>query len=748
MSAETNASDAPVPPDVAPPGEADAGVPGVVNGIPDFVAGIDIGSDSAVVAQVSTRTLKSELMRNDLSNQKTPMIISFAGKQRTFGEIASQMKTVNKDCSVETLLGYLDHVHNSDPLSTIFEPLVGKFEMNSKGVHDYKVLYQGEEHTLRPEQLLAMMLAKLNTFASKDCDFDVPVSLVVPDSFTPVQRQAVRDAGRIGGINLQQLVTRSEAAAMDYGSKRSAETLGDSAVLIVDIGHQYSSVVAYQWEGKKGTKLAARSEFGVGGAAVDDLLFHALSKDCEKRFGSGVKRGTKGGIRLMGACRKLKESLSAVPEASATCESLFNDNDVRFTFKRDDLDALCKVMQDQIRQMVVDVLNECPGDVREKISKVELIGGGMRIPLVKEAISKALPETATLAYTMDSMAASAVGASLCCAKINQPTAGGIMRPVFDHLAIIDIQQDDPVERSEGSSLMSEEEIQAAIELEKQMVTIDKQAAELDDIRNQLEAKVYEMRSLASGSRRPHTDLIVKEDCLKILDSYEEWLYEDEDGKTVEIYKEKMNQLSTDLEEPCGKYYEAVEVERKKHEKEMEEAAAQAAAELEASGGKDDHDTRKLKKPERMRKVMMNKDEGTTLFKDGNFEAATLRYIRALQHTTKFFDLSPEDEKEVDALKLSLHLNMAQCYIKLSDWDKVVKSSEEALTIDTESTKALYRLAFAQENKKEFDAAKKNLLKADKITPGDKAVARLLTRVEAQIKREQAKRKKMAQKMFG
>jgi tetratricopeptide (TPR) repeat protein len=59
-----------------------------------------------------------------------------------------------------------------------------------------------------------------------------------------------------------------------------------------------------------------------------------------------------------------------------------------------------------------------------------------------------------------------------------------------------------------------------------------------------------------------------------------------------------------------------------------------------------------------------------LFKGGNFRPAAARYHKALTHCAKFFDLSPEDEKEVSQLKLSLYLNLAQCYIKLDNWEQV------------------------------------------------------------------------------
>jgi hypothetical protein len=39
-------------------------------------------------------------------------------------------------------------------------------------------------------------------------------------------------------------------------------------------------------------------------------------------------------------------------------------------------------------------------------------------------------------------------------------------------------------------------------------------------------------------------------------------------------------------------------------------------------------------------------------------------------SAKFFDLSPEDTEEVNQVKLSIHLNLAQCYLKMENWDFV------------------------------------------------------------------------------
>ena len=164
----------------------------------------------------------------------------------------------------------------------------------------------------------------------------------------------------------------------------------------------------------------------------------------------------------------------------------------------------------------------------------------------------------------------------------------------------------------------------------------------------------------------------------------------------------------------------------------------------------------MKFPERMRLVVKNKDEGTELFKGAvdvaQYRAAAARYTKALAHAAKFVDLSPDQRAEVDGVSLSLHLNVAMCWLKITDapnhLDQAIRACDDALRLDGQSVKALYRRATAREQKGLYDEAKADLIAAAAIDPEDKAVPRLLTRVDAQIARQKAKEKKMYGKMFG
>lgn len=81
-------------------------------------------------------------------------------------------------------------------------------------------------------------------------------------------------------------------------------------------------------------------------------------------------------------------------------------------------------------------------------------------------------------------------------------------------------------------------------------------------------------------------------------------------------------------------------------------------------------------------------------------------------------------------------------------DQAIRACDEAIAIDGDCVKALFRRATAREQKGQYDEAKADLKKAGELAPDDKAVPKLMTRVEAQIARQKAKEKKMYGKMFG
>jgi tetratricopeptide (TPR) repeat protein len=203
-----------------------------------------------------------------------------------------------------------------------------------------------------------------------------------------------------------------------------------------------------------------------------------------------------------------------------------------------------------------------------------------------------------------------------------------------------------------------------------------------------------------------------------------------------------------VSEICASFFAAVEEDRLAVEQALDAEAKAADAEREANGEDEDHDNRKLRKPERMRMVVKNKDEGTELFKGGNFRPAAARYHKALTHASKFFDLSPEDEVEVKALKATIYLNLTSCYIKMENWDQAMRNVSDAINLDDKNPKAYFRRSLVYEAKKDWDKALIDIKKCQELSDvEDKAVTKKAESIKKEIQKEKDKEKKMWGKAF-
>lgn len=97
--------------------------------------------------------------------------------------------------------------------------------------------------------------------------------------------------------------------------------------------------------------------------------------------------------------------------------------------------------------------------------------------------------------------------------------------------------------------------------------------------------------------------------------------------------------------------------------------------------------------------------------------------------------------------MSLYLNLAQCYLKLENWEQAIRYASDALQVDANNSKALFRRASAYEAKKEFEKSMDDLKRSDELSPGDALVVKVMERVKRQIKKEKEKEKKMWGKAF-
>lgn len=383
------------------------------------VVGVDFGTLNTVVAVARNRGV--DVITNEVSNRATPSLVGFGPKSRYLGEPAKTQEISNLKNTVGSLKRLLGRTLNDPDVQTeqafISAPLV-----EIDGQVGAEVSYLGEKTKFSATQLTAMFLGKIKQTAA--AELKLPVSdlvLSVPAWFTDIQRRALIDAAEIAGLRPLRLINDTTAAALGYGITKLDLPGPDEKprrVAFVDVG--YSSYTCSIVEFKKGELSVKGTAFDrhFGGRNFDKAIVDHLAKEFHGKYKIDINSNPKALCRVYAAAEKLKKVLSANQQAPLNIESLMNDVDVRAMITRQEFEAMVEPLLNKVHV----VLEQALADSRltkEDIDIVEVVGGGSRVPSIKERVQNFFNKN--LSFTLNQDEAIARGCAFSCA---------ILSPVF------------------------------------------------------------------------------------------------------------------------------------------------------------------------------------------------------------------------------------------------------------------------------------------------------------------------------
>ena len=140
-----------------------------------------------------------------------------------------------------------------------------------------------------------------------------------------------------------------------------------------------------------------------------------------------------------------------------------------------------------------------------------------------------------------------------------------------------------------------------------------------------------------------------------------------------------------------------------------------------------------------------KYEGDDFLKEKNWSEALNAYEKGLLQLFYTFSDDKEEDQKVDAMKSSISMNMSVCHINTAKWVEAISSLNEALRVDSNNLKALYRIAYCYFNANKYDDCKKYIESGLKLQPNSEEFSSLKNQVEEKCKSEDDKRKQFFQK---
>ena len=259
------------------------------------------------------------------------------------------------------------------------------YDVVSKGGKPYirARIQGGEEKTLSPEEISAMILVKMKEIAENYLGREVKHAVItVPAYFNDQQRQATKDAGLISGLDVLRIINEPTAAAIAYGMDKKA---GEKNIIVFDLGGGTFDVSLLTIDNGVFEVVATAGDTHLGGEDFDQRLTEHFVKVFKKKNNKDIKEDPRSMQKLKGEVEKAKRDLSSVHQTKITIENLIDGLDFSETITRARFEELCNDLFKKTLQPVQQVLEDA-GMKKTDIDEVVLVGGSTRIPKVQQLI--------------------------------------------------------------------------------------------------------------------------------------------------------------------------------------------------------------------------------------------------------------------------------------------------------------------------------------------------------------------------
>ncbi|MDR0653057.1 MAG: molecular chaperone DnaK [Synergistaceae bacterium] len=345
------------------------------------VIGIDLGTTNSCVAVKEGDNIT--VIPNTEGNRTTPSVVAFTKEgERLVGQLAKRQAIVNTERTVISI----------------------KRKMGS----DHKVRIG--DKTYSPQEISAMILQKLKRDAEEYLGSTVTHAVITcPAYFTDAQRQATKDAGTIAGLEVLRVINEPTAACLAYGADKE----GEHKILVFDLGGGTFDVSILDVGDGVFEVLATSGDNMLGGDDWDNRVVEWMTAEFKKSEGVDLSRDKMAVQRLREAAEKAKVELSSMAETTISLPFITADQNgpkhLELTLTRAKFEDLTRDLLERVVVPTQSALKDA-GLSASEVSKVLLVGGSTRMPMVQKKVKELLGHEPTKGINPDECVA--VGAAI------------------------------------------------------------------------------------------------------------------------------------------------------------------------------------------------------------------------------------------------------------------------------------------------------------------------------------------------
>ena len=324
------------------------------------ILGIDFGTTNTKMAYMLLD--EPMIIENSEGKKFTPSVVYFKSENEyEVGEIAKRNMLVHPDRTVYSI---------KREMGTDFKKKIGRFKFPA-------------------EYIGACIFKRVKDDAEKQTGkkfIDVVVS--VPANYSDGQRQSIKDAAEIAGLNVLRLINEPTAAALAYGIRERGDEDSDRRVLVYDFGGGTFDVSVLSVSSGFFDVDASGGEHRLGGDDIDARIEEQVIKELEEEFGVDVKNDLALRATIREAAEAAKIALSSTDRTTINIPFVAPDKPpFSMTLTRAELNGMISDIIERTKKPIEQALNDASLE-KDEIDDILLVGGTTLIPAVREFVTE------------------------------------------------------------------------------------------------------------------------------------------------------------------------------------------------------------------------------------------------------------------------------------------------------------------------------------------------------------------------
>ena len=341
------------------------------------IVGTDLGSTNSCFAIYEGNEAK--VIPNSDGARTTQSIVAFtkSGDEIVGSAAARQMVTNAKNTVtiVKRLIG-----RKFSEVKDYIKDL--PYEVVEAPNGDCRIRIEGNDYS--PEEISAKILAKIKKDASAYLGEEVKEMVItVPAYFNDSQRQSVKDAASIAGIDCKRIINEPTAAALAYSADKGI----NKKIAVYDLGGSTFDISILDVSDGVIEVLATNGNTALGGHDIDVKLMRYVIDEFKKDQGIDLSNDPMAIQRVKDECEKAKCALSTTKTYNINLPFITADATGPKHLVMDLTQARLEDIADEIVQKTIEPCKKCIADAGDvKIDEVLLVGGQTRMPKVQALV--------------------------------------------------------------------------------------------------------------------------------------------------------------------------------------------------------------------------------------------------------------------------------------------------------------------------------------------------------------------------